>query len=90
MVTTTPTKGAAFPGARWPRRTRTTWATSGGSFASRRWPLGGTRGRTVTTASRRASRYYVVLSLMLLQADAFQIPPEVLRLEGLEPERDLL
>jgi hypothetical protein len=37
-----------------------------------------------------AHGYYVVLSLMLQQANAFQIPPEVLRFEGLEPERDLL
>jgi hypothetical protein len=37
-----------------------------------------------------AHGYYVVLSLMLHQANAFQIAPEVLKLDGLEPERDLL
>jgi hypothetical protein len=37
-----------------------------------------------------AHGYYVVLSLMLDQANAFGIPPESLRLEGLQPERDLL
>ncbi|MDP1849813.1 MAG: hypothetical protein Q8K79_18650 [Solirubrobacteraceae bacterium] len=37
-----------------------------------------------------ARGYYVVLSLMLDQANAFAIPPDSLRLEGLDPERDLL
>ena len=37
-----------------------------------------------------AHGYYVVLSLMLQQASAFQISPETLRLQDLEPERDLL
>jgi hypothetical protein len=37
-----------------------------------------------------AHGYYVVLSLMLHQARAFQIAPQTLHLEGLEPERDLL
>jgi hypothetical protein len=37
-----------------------------------------------------AHGYYVVLSLMLQQGNAFQIPPETLKLDGLEPERDLL
>jgi hypothetical protein len=37
-----------------------------------------------------AHGYYVVLSLMLHEANAFQITPESLKLDGLEPERDLL
>ena len=37
-----------------------------------------------------AHGYFVVLSLMLQQANAFQIAPENLKLDGLEPERDLL
>ena len=36
-----------------------------------------------------AHGYYVVLSLVLQQANAFQIPPQILKLDGLEPERDL-
>jgi hypothetical protein len=37
-----------------------------------------------------AHGYYVVLSLLVTQAAAFQIAPAVLRLEGLDPDRDLL
>lgn len=37
-----------------------------------------------------AHGYYVVLSLMLQQANAFQIAPTILKLDGLEPQRDLL
>jgi hypothetical protein len=37
-----------------------------------------------------AHGYYVVLSLLLQQADAFQIAPRSLKLDGLDPERDLL
>ena len=37
-----------------------------------------------------AHGYYLVLSLMLDQARTFQIAPETLQLDGLEPDRDLL
>jgi hypothetical protein len=34
--------------------------------------------------------YYAVISLMQQQADVFDIPLEELRLDGLDPDRDLL
>jgi hypothetical protein len=34
--------------------------------------------------------YYEVLSLLIAQADAFDLPLEDLRLDGLDPDRDLL
>jgi hypothetical protein len=37
-----------------------------------------------------AHGYYVVLSLLLLQAEAFQVPPATLGLDGLDADRDLL
>jgi hypothetical protein len=37
-----------------------------------------------------AHGYYLVLSLMLHQAEAFHIPPQTLKLDGLAPDRDLL
>jgi hypothetical protein len=46
--------------------------------------------RDDTFAQGVAHGYYVVLSLMLQQANAFRIPPEILKLDGLDPERDLL
>jgi hypothetical protein len=38
----------------------------------------------------RAMAYYEVVSLMLNQCVAFGLDPSDLRLEGLEPDRDLL
>ena len=40
--------------------------------------------------SGRLMAYYEVISLLVNQAIAFQLPREDLHLEGLEPERDLL
>jgi hypothetical protein len=34
--------------------------------------------------------YYAVMSLLITQAEAFQLPIEDLHLEGLEPDRDVL
>jgi hypothetical protein len=48
------------------------------------------RNRDDGFAQSVAHGYYVVLSLMLQQGNAFQIPPETRKLDGLEPERDLL
>jgi hypothetical protein len=38
----------------------------------------------------RAFAYYEVLSLLIAQAGAFDLPLEDLRLDGLDPDRDLL
>jgi hypothetical protein len=40
--------------------------------------------------SGRAFAYYEVISLMIQQADAFQLPREAMRLDDIDPERDLL
>lgn len=48
------------------------------------------RHRDDSFAQGVAHGYFVVLSLLLQQAAAFQIPPETLKLDGLDPERDLL
>ncbi len=40
--------------------------------------------------SGRLMAYYEVVSLMRSQAEAFGVPVEALRLDGLDPERDLL
>jgi hypothetical protein len=42
------------------------------------------------SAERVSHGYHVVVSLMLQQANAFRIPPAILRPEGLDPESDLL
>ncbi len=34
--------------------------------------------------------YYAVMSLLISQAESFQLPIEDLHLEGLDPDRDLL
>ena len=41
-------------------------------------------------AKGRSFAYYEVISLMQQQAVAFDLPLEDLKLEGLDPERDLL
>ena len=38
----------------------------------------------------RLMAYYEVLSLLVSQAEAFQLPLEALRLEGFDPEEELL
>jgi hypothetical protein len=38
----------------------------------------------------RALAYYEVLSLLIAQAGAFELPIEDLHLEGLDPDRDLV
>jgi hypothetical protein len=40
--------------------------------------------------SGRAMAYYEVMSLLVSQAESFQLPIEDLHLEGLDPDRDLL
>jgi hypothetical protein len=40
--------------------------------------------------SGRATAYYEVMSLLVSQAESFQLPIEDLHLEGLDPDRDLL
>ena len=40
--------------------------------------------------SGRAMAYHEVISLLVSQAESFQLPIEDLHLEGLDPDRDLL
>jgi hypothetical protein len=40
--------------------------------------------------SGRAMAYYEVMSLLIGQAESFQLPIEDLHIEGLDPDRDLL
>ena len=40
--------------------------------------------------SGRSSAYHEVMSLLVSQAESFQLPIEDLHLEGLNPDRDLL
>jgi hypothetical protein len=40
--------------------------------------------------SGRAMAYHEVMSLLVSQAESFQLPIEDLHLEGLDPDRDLL
>jgi hypothetical protein len=59
----------------------------GQALAARKYA---TENRDDAFAQGVAHGYYVVLSLMLQQANAFQIAPEILKFDGIEPERDLL